>query len=32
MTAVATPPTQNPAARTIGMPAMNCGTMAPPTW
>ena len=28
----ATPPVQKPAARTIGSPAMNCGTTVSPTW
>ena len=31
-TAAFTPPAQKAAARTIGIPAMNCGTMLPPTW
>ena len=31
-TAAPTPPIQKPAARTIGSPAMNCGTMSLPTW
>ena len=30
--AAAAPPIQNPPARIIGSPAMNCGTTAPPTW
>jgi hypothetical protein len=31
-TAAPVPPAQNPAASTIGSPAMNCGTTPSPTW
>ncbi len=31
-TAASGPPTQTPMARTIGSPAMNCGTIVLPLW